>query len=232
MAKKAKFWTFNKDIAYDVSIPIPAKKMVPKWYKDLSRFHTGEKFEIYDNGSDNLGVKSCVPFYEAITSGYLITLHCDLFVETTPDGVVNFKWQHSIKPIVGRSDSVADQIPRLQGFTKINYAWEILYSYLLPKGYSALVTQPLNRYDLPFMTTSGIVDADKGIGTGGVPFALKEGFSGVIKKGTPIIQVIPFKRDDWKTEFSDKQPKGAINWIPTTKTSWYKSEIWKRKKYE
>jgi hypothetical protein len=30
---------------------------------------------------------------------------------------------------------------------------------------------------------------------------IEKGFEGVIKQGTPLIQVIPFKRESWESEF-------------------------------
>jgi hypothetical protein len=30
---------------------------------------------------------------------------------------------------------------------------------------------------------------------------LKADFQGVVEKGTPLMQITPFKRDDWKSEF-------------------------------
>jgi hypothetical protein len=61
----------------------------------------------------------------------------------------------------------------------------------------------MNRYDLPFYTMSGIVDSDNW----GLPvfigFFLKRNFQGVIPKGTPIMQIVPFKRDSWELEIDD-----------------------------
>jgi len=33
---------------------------------------------------------------------------------------------------------------------------------------------------------------------------MKNNFEGLIPKGTPVIQVIPFKRDNWKSNIYDK----------------------------
>lgn len=232
MTKVAKFWTANKDIEFNVPIPEPAKNIIPKWYKDLPRLAYGQKYQINDDGSDNLGLKACVPFYDAITAGYIIKLHCDVHVSRNEFNEIIIQWKSLGQPIVARPESVAIQLPRINGFTNFKYAWEILYHYILPKGYSALVTQPLNRFDLPFITTSGIVDADHGMGPGAVPFALREDFVGVIKAGTPIMQVIPFKRKRWTTKFISRQDKRAINFTPHNEDGWYKKRLWKRKSYE
>jgi hypothetical protein len=72
--------------------------------------------------------------------------------------------------------------------------------YETPPGYSVLVTHPMNRYDLPFIVQSGIIEAD----IWGLPvfvaFFLNRNFRGTIPKGTPIFQMIPIKRDSWQME--------------------------------
>jgi hypothetical protein len=72
--------------------------------------------------------------------------------------------------------------------------------YETPPGYSVMITHPMNRHDLPFYTLSVIVDADNWGLPVFVSFFLKRGFRGVIPKGTPLFQMIPFKRDDWELE--------------------------------
>jgi hypothetical protein len=32
---------------------------------------------------------------------------------------------------------------------------------------------------------------------GNIPFFIKEGFTGIIPKGTPIAQIIPYERQEW-----------------------------------
>ena len=47
-----------------------------------------------------------------------------------------------------------------------------------------------------------MVDTDKYPIPVHFPFLLKKNFEGLIKQGTPIIQVIPFKRESWKSSYS------------------------------
>jgi hypothetical protein len=47
------------------------------------------------------------------------------------------------------------------------------------------------------------------------PFMMKNNFSGVVPAGTPVVQIVPFKRDDWKSNVYDSvspefKSKGAI----------------------
>jgi hypothetical protein len=93
---------------------------------------------------------------------------------------------------------------------------------------------PANRFDLPFQTITGIVDCDKYPGQVHFPFFLKEGFTGIIPKGTPIVQIIPIKRDSWKREHLkyDKNFSAIFfeKFFSTIKRS-YKNNYWFKKEY-
>ena len=59
---------------------------------------------------------------------------------------------------------------------------------------------------MPFTIFSGVVDTDTYQVPVAFPFVLKEpNFEGMIPAGTPIAQVIPFKRESWKMEISGKE---------------------------
>jgi hypothetical protein len=97
-----------------------------------------------------------------------------------------------------------------------------------------MISHPANRFDLPFTTLSGIVDSDTALHEGNLPFFIKEGFEGLIPKGTPIFQIIPFKRENWKSEIdrdiSIEANKNAFS-AGSVLFGWYKSKVWKRKTY-
>jgi hypothetical protein len=61
-------------------------------------------------------------------------------------------------------------------------------------------------------------------------------FQGLIPKGTPIAQVIPFKREGWHMEIgSDKDVKEHNKIIEKMRTKFfdrYKSMFWSRKEYK
>ena len=65
---------------------------------------------------------------------------------------------------------------------------------------------------------------------------IKKNFSGVVEKGTPLIQLIPFKRDDWEAthnyyedgEFSLVQEKN----FNSTIISHYIKQVWSKKSYK
>jgi hypothetical protein len=59
------------------------------------------------------------------------------------------------------------------------------------------------------MAFNGLIDTDKFISDGHFSFLVKKGFKGVLKQGTPIVQIIPFKREDWSSELVDLETAAA-----------------------
>jgi hypothetical protein len=88
---------------------------------------------------------------------------------------------------------------------------------------------------LPFTTLSGIHDTDGGLHEGKIPFYIKSDFEGIIPAGTPIMQLIPIKRDSWKMveDVSLVEEGKRHEWISMgLSKSNYKKERWHRKEYD
>jgi hypothetical protein len=76
-----------------------------------------------------------------------------------------------------------------------------LWTIEAPEGYSLLFTHPVNRFDLPFTTLTGLVDCDR-YHDAWIHFPARwndPDFRGVLPRGTPIAQCFPIKRDRWVT---------------------------------
>lgn len=209
----------------------PAKNNVPQWYKDIARW-IGDKPKIYP--SRNHTMKHCIPLLDSITSGYVITLPYDVMVEQKNNKPF-LTWLSDGEQIVKRDKKTFEPMPTPIGFHNEMFAIRIPMSFKLPKGYSLIFTQPFNRFDLVTMTMTAIIDADSEIYSGEAPLFIKEGFEGVIKQGTPIAQLIPFKRENWVSEETKGlNNKASLNHKRSTSilSGWYKNNIWKRKSYE
>lgn len=185
--KKIKFASANTSI--EIPAPKPASLSIPKWFKQMPGVTKGV-----------MGVKKCVPFIDAFAAGYVITLPSDMV------------WDEAAKKfntgsvIELNSDHYASQVEGIELGSRWDsqpHKWINMWHIKLPKGYSALFTHPHNRDDLPFRSFTGVVDADKHPLIINFPFVLEKGFSGVIPAGTPIIQILPFKREKWVSEVKD-----------------------------
>ena len=200
--------------------PAPASRSIPEWYREMVRV---------SNGTET--VKTCVPFLDAMMSGYTVYLAADVYFE---NGKVS---QISEIPMVEKHSSEqmsAQAVP--SSYEKTPYKWVNNFFIETPNGYSCFITHPVNRMDLPFYTLSGVVETDNFPAPINFPFFIKKDFTGVIMEGTPLAQIIPFKRTDWVSEVDDTKdtniPVSFLNKAFNPPFGYYKKNFWKRKKYD
>jgi hypothetical protein len=137
---------------------------------------------------------------DTMIAGYALTIPVDIYVTKDDQGHPRFTWNGPDKLggfIAERPKELGETMPRPPGHYPNHLAFSGFWGWKTPRGWSTLVTQPLNRHDLPFTITNGIIDSDKFNAAGNVPFFLKEDFEGVIPAGTPYAQIIPIKRSSW-----------------------------------
>lgn len=205
-SKKIWFEPAKKDSLIPMQFE-PASNHLPKWYTSLSNYESTEPC-IANGQTVNSTVKRCAPVYDALTFGYVGLLHCDLHIEThleEDEWVVNYNYASGPDPIGYRKASQGRTLALDDSYMPIEFIWMIEWSVNTEIGSSTLFTHPLNRLDLPFTTASGVMDTDSGFlnETGYLPFYLKKGFCGLIPAGTPICQLIPFKRESYLSETRD-----------------------------
>ena len=179
-------------------------------------------------------MKNCVPFLDAFGAGYMIELPCDVQVKIFND-VPIVTWLTSPDPITTRDPLMAPTLPTPLHCYPEHFIWVSPYAIRVPKGYSVLLTHPINRYDLPFITHTGFADGDVCIpGDLPIPFFLKKGFEGIIPKGTPIVQLIPIKRESWISQRNNllvEESKKILHFGHTIVSGYYKLTRWHKKEY-
>ena len=230
MVKKLEFGSAHEYL----DIPRPARNFIPEWYKKAEKF-IGKKPTLNQNSTmGQITVKACTPFLDSLTTGYMIELWQDLEVKQEPNGT-NLYWKVEPKLAISRDTRAHQGMPVPQGYSEQAFAWKLPFSFKSPKGYSLLITHPLNRFDLPFTTFSGIVDADEVINEGNLPVAFSSTFEGIIPAGTPFAQIIPFKRDNWLAEKNQDLVEigRKREWLSLRVLSGhYRSELWHKKKFD
>jgi hypothetical protein len=220
-----------------------AKKHIPQWYKDVPASGYSSIQPSFDSDgnpintkfSPSRNVKLCMPFFDSLVSGYTIELWCDIYVSNGVDGKKEIKWKNNADTPVKERNPESDMFPTPSGYSKSHFVWILPYSFQTPKGYSLLLTHPLNRLDLPFISLSGIADAEQILSSGNYPFFIKEDFEGIIEAGTPIAQIIPIKIENWKKDRDISLRKS--NDLEVIKSSskffnYYKKNRWIKKNYE
>lgn len=230
MLKKISF--FSEKTNRNLGQPSPAKNFIPEWYRRAESTYTS------DDGTEEAGLKKCIPFLDGLMAGYMLTTPYDIYVSKAANGDLKLGWNapDGMKNfVVERPATTGGTMPRPAGHLPNHLVWSGIWGWRAPRGYSVLVTHPLTRFDLPFTTSAGIIDSDKFFASGNIPFFIKADFEGLIPAGTPIAQLIPIKRDSW---IMDKNNQGLMNKehehglrARNPKTI-YKKHDWVRKDYK
>lgn len=181
--------------------PVPTIKNIPEWFKKMQgvkRFLSRQG----KDGPEDFTIKKCIPVLDAFTTGYYLvtTFDTEWSINENNEHVCSFdaKFMGNMeKPITMHPFEQIDTID-LGGIYN-DYAYKFINPFLIktPPGYSCLFTHPFNQIN-PFLTLSGVVDTDMHPLAIQFPFLMIKGWEGVIKAGTPIVQIIPFKREEWK----------------------------------
>ena len=230
--------TFTDTIGLPKEIkPCPASQMLPDWYKKTESYIGGKKIPIPNNNLTKSTIKKCMPVFDALTAGYLLPLPADIYVsikEVEGQKLQWFEWAafdlvlfHPIE------QAPLHPLKKPHDYPKFVNPWAIKTA----KGYSCLLVQPFHREITPFTILPAVVDTDKYISTIHFPFVLNDpNFTGLIPAGTPMVQVIPFKRENWVMSMGKEQDnvsqKSIGQLLKTKFFDGYKSLFWSKKEYK
>jgi hypothetical protein len=227
--------------------PIPATLNIPEWFKKLN------------HSISDRTVKGCMPFLDALTAGYILKMPQDLAIKHNVDGengekVIAQLSAAAMEPLYAHLKGCNLNINNLEShppqqlgecpyheqnknmaYHKILNPWTIK----TPPGYSCLFLPIMHNGDDRFFPLAGIVDTDAFPHEINFPIVIN-GYKypvldTVIKKGTPYVQVVPFKREKWKMTFS----KRTTEQLFTSKMNYalklihnYKTRFWNKKSWK
>jgi hypothetical protein len=224
------------------SVPKPTIQTIPDWYRKADRFAVKPDGEYWQDpmvGGKIPTWKACPAIFDIMGTGYVYRTPCDIeFYED--NGIIKVKvLDDKNKDFIQVRPPMPQFIPPM-GYHEFHFAWWSDWAVTVPEGYSVLYTQPFNRFELPFLTTSGIIDNDKVNLPGTMPFYVVKGFTGVVPAGTPYAQMLPFKREDWYSEVDadishmkmsmDNQANSMKYRVPDGGV--YQKQVWTRRVYE
>jgi hypothetical protein len=248
--KEIEFSAHEDYFALKEDYPIPTKLNIPEWYKKLEHNYLLRT------------VKGCMPFLDSLTSGYLLKMPQDFAIrhnvdnenekgEKIKDSFQTFSLANAFDVLYAKSINLNSSINthpifQLKGsplieknknfpFYKIMNPWHIK----TPKGYSCLFVPPLNNSDDRFSIIPGIVDTDSHSLEINFPIVINGDKYPVLettfKKGTPYVQIIPFKRESWKMIIQSRKQKEIkksmfsynLNLINVYKQKFWKKKLWK-----
>tara|TARA_R100000231_G_scaffold16262_6_gene17157 strand:+ start:652 stop:1335 length:684 start_codon:yes stop_codon:yes gene_type:complete len=206
--------------------PKPASRFIPDEYKKLKRFK--------DDNLHNPTVKTCVPFLDSLILGYIIPFDQDYLV----DPIEN---DFSVTPANKNASSEfhdKEQLPKEWQKISGEKVGKFMNKWLIktPPGYSCLFVQPMNRMEERFDIIPGVVDTDTYLNLINFPYFLKkrdEQF--LFKRGEPMVQVIPFKREPWKMWsgfYYEKAHSKILNILNNEWMDRYKKYFWSKKSFK
>jgi hypothetical protein len=173
----------------DLTIPVPATQVIPNWYKESQSRIPNKK-----DPASLPTIKNCMPVFDSMSAGYILKTPCDVYVSTI-DGQINLN--PSMRQVIEyHSIAQAHKHPSKNdaNFYKFINSWGIK----TPRGYSCLFIPPSHNSNPWFEIMPGLVDTDNYTAPVNFPFVLKDlNFEGIIPAGTPMVQIIPFKREKW-----------------------------------
>lgn len=189
---------------------VPAKDCLPEWY---SKLHAKE--------DDIPTIAGCWPVRDIVTAGYIIkNVHeQELIAETDlSTGEENIDRVFPVERI-GQFMEIQNKMTDPQSFhthsqcpvtidgkkksyVKISLPWKIK----TPAGYSCLFVQPFWHFEQEFVIMPGIIDTDEfDLNQLNFPCYLKDPVK-LLKPGEPLVQVIPFKREEWQHSLKFEEP--------------------------
>jgi hypothetical protein len=230
LGKKIEFTLIKPDLEDSAEFPSPAIKNLPDWYKSMSPY-SGDKKE---NNVDNFNptMKKCVPVIDAISNGYIIKTWTDVNF-----GENSVTWSLRESGLTAVEGHPLEQVPGypIESFYKKDvFKWINPWQIKTPKGYSCMFVTPIGHH-LPFKIIEGVVDTDRFPLTINFPFLIYKNFKGIIPHNTPMVQVIPFKRDSFNsknTKFDENEYTRASHKHMRTFLNRYKINWWTRKDFK
>ena len=218
--------------------PYPATQAIPDWWKAMTPYEKspdnpeGNKL-IVKNRTSSASAKKCVPMLDALTSGYIIPLWSDVLVKNEgPNKHISWRVQEDVFQEHGIQ---AREVQTPIGFNEQVFKFMNKWRIITPKGYSCLFTQPFGYRQTGVQAIPAVIDTDINSLEILTPVWFSNDFEGILEKGTPMVQVIPFKRSDWKAEYTflkdgeykkleDRNFNGTI-------INHYMKKVWQKKKY-
>lgn len=213
------FHTYDKETLRNFK-PVLAKSVSPEWWKK------GKVAEVV-NGQVNKTIRSCPAMTDWLSSGYLILANRDMLVKNgITDHDSDSMYYHTEDSETTHMEKYASQThPTVQMHDAFNYmstsdapvkdAFKMsnTWNITTPPGYSCFYLDPFLFQNEYFATWQGIIDTDRfnvNKDNSQIIFYPKVDHSFVIKKGTPIVQIIPFKREEWVATYTVKDHKSYV----------------------
>ena len=208
------FTTFNEDTLRNFK-PVLAKSVLPSWWKKMKVFQA-------IRGQRTQTIRACPAMHDWTKSGWYLLANRDIevlcgsdrdrvsdenFTTRDPSGGGYSSPTHPSDQFDNAFEYIKDgEFGHVKDAFKMRNPWNII----TPKGYSCYYLDPFLHQNKFFATWHGIIDTDEfnvNQDNSQIIFYPIVNHSFTIPKGTPLCQVIPFRREEWVATYQLKDSK-------------------------
>lgn len=188
--------------------PQPAKNFIPEWFTKMPMdLPIPNKYGFVSKIVPNYkGARHCPSFVEVFREGYVLVAPCDIHLffhngefQMNPSNDEFIIRTHDPKQFL-------DHIPtgtNIRATVNINTNWFCI----TPKGYSLRYIPMVFSFNKDWEANYGIVHTDKLHELSVQIFYTSDQDEILIKQGTPLCYVVPYKRETFNYEFKKITPK-------------------------
>lgn len=177
--------------------PQPSKNFIPKWLRTIPpQVDNGNTAKLLPKLRT---VKKCPSFAEIYKEGFILVAPFDIWLSIrTEDGKEYMEWRTPHKELeldVHPHPQMVDHLPKDSG---VRGVFKLIYPFkcITPKGYSIRQMPLFYHFNKDWVVPYGVVNTDKHHELNIQILYTSTEDEVLIKKGTPIVQIIPFKRSD------------------------------------
>jgi hypothetical protein len=189
--------------------PVPAGECMPNWYKGMS----AKMDEANPSYINNQTMKICPGIHDVLKLGYMIPAWCDFYIDlSNPDRGVAFESStgDDFLDIFPLSSSRGFTFPEGHApiFLKFRSPWRVQSNDNL----SVLVTQPKYQFNKLYSVYDGAMDVGPFIADINFIISAKQGSYIEFKRGDPLVQLIPFETNSFKSEIKPVDDSIYATW--------------------
>lgn len=175
--------------------PRPSNKFIPQWWKDTPIKRASHSVD----SSTLANVRSCPSFNDYFSTGYIIPMWSDTILKYSSDSD-HYSWKSASDLFtweVHSNDQFLDSVT----YKHLNLPGKFVFKpispwmIITPPGYSVYQLPLYFHVDNQFTIVPGVLDTDRWHVANPQLVLLTEE-EVFIAKGTPLVQYVPFKRDD------------------------------------
>jgi hypothetical protein len=188
-------------------LPKPAIKFIPNWWKKTFLTSPEVSFNVKNAGN----VKNCPSFIDYFSNGVIVPMWVDSILYFNKD-TKEWRWETADKKFAWANHSLPQFLDTVS-YSYVNKPAHFVFKavspwrIITPKGYSVLQLPLFYHQNDDFSVLPGIIDSDYYHQANPQVLFHSNNSEIFIKRGTPLVQYIPFKRKTLNLKVSDATQK-------------------------